>query len=123
MKHEHVCLLEHLRAARSLPAEEEVGGDGPVRGDLRDHERLQLVEARELLVDACQGVVSVDERVGDREPLRALVFVDTVERGGAAKVPARNHVGERVVVHGLVVLVRADDPVDVRAAVAGVANA
>ena len=39
------------------------------------------------------------------------------ERGGPAQVPARHHVGERVVVDRLVVLVRADHAVDVRAPV------
>ena len=78
------------------------------------------MEAGELLVDPGLGVVAVDEGVGEHPPSIALVDVRAVLGGGGrpAEVPSRHHVGERVVVDRFVILVRSDDPVDVRRAVA-----
>ena len=102
----------------TLEAEQELGRDRPARRDLLDDERLEPEEARELLVEAGLGVVAVDERVGEREPARALGVVDAGVVGhcggcGPAEVPAGHDVRERVVVDRLVVLVRADHAVDV----------
>ena len=58
--------LTTCEPAHPLGAEQQVGGDGPLRRDLGDQERLEVVEAGELLVDAAVGVVAVDERVGER---------------------------------------------------------
>ena len=118
MKHEYVCLLQHLGAGGTRGAEEEVCGDRPPRSELFDDEWFELEEASELLVDAARALVAVDKRVGDRQPARSLCIVDLVERRGLAEVPAREHVRERVVVDGLVILVRTDHPVDVRSAIA-----
>ena len=70
----------------------------------------------ELFVETGLLVVPVDEGVRELEPGGALaLIVDSVQRGGASQVPAGHDVGEGVVVYGFVVLVRADDAVDVAA--------
>ena len=76
MEHQHVGLLDDLRGVRARGAEEEVGGDRPLGCELGDHERLERVEAGELLVEPAGGVVAVDERVGEVEPASALGCVD-----------------------------------------------
>ena len=101
---------------RALATEQEVGGDRPSWRDVGDDERLEPEEAGELLVQPAHRVVAVDERVGDCEPRRALLGI-LDELGAAPQVPARHDVRERVVVDGLVVLVRADDAVEMRAPV------
>ena len=121
VEHQHVGLLDDLRARDALASEQQVGGDRPARRDLGDHERLELEEARELLVQPVRAVVAVDERVGQRAPAdRSLGSVVRRRRARAARaqVPARHHVRERVVVDRLVVLVGPDHAVDVRAAAA-----
>ena len=88
-----------------------------MRGDVCDDDRLELEEAGELLVDACLRVVVVDQRVGQLDPGAALFGRDGIRSldcgCGATEVPGGHHVRERVVVDRLVVLVRADDVVDV----------
>ena len=66
VKHEYVCLLQHLGVGGTRGAEEEVCGDRPPRSELFDDERFELEKASELLVDAAGALVTVDERVGDR---------------------------------------------------------
>ena len=113
------CLTTWLAATRSRPRSRSAA-IGPAGGDLGDDQRLEMGEAGELLVDAGLGVVAVDEGVCERQPSIALVGVHAVLGRGRrpAQVPSRHHVGERVVVHRLVVLVGPDDAIDVGRAVA-----
>ncbi len=111
-------------AAHAVSSEQQVGGDRSARRDLLDQQRLEAVEARELLVDAGVGIETIDKRLDEPPPLIPLVgahivavrsSVDPRER--APEIPARQDVGEGVVVDRLVVLIRSDHPVDVRRAI------
>ncbi len=121
MDHQGVRLLDHLRATGPLASQQQVGRDRAAGGELGDHQRLQPTETGELLVDPRVGVVAVDQGVGEPDPAPSLAVVVPPVRadglGRAPQVPPRHDVGEGVVVHGLVVLVGSDDPVDVGAAV------
>ena len=50
VEHQHVGLLDDLRPPDTVPAEQRVRGHGPTVSDLLDHQGVQPVEARELLV-------------------------------------------------------------------------
>ena len=80
MQHQHVGLLDDLAGLGALVPEQHVGGDRQLRRELGDQERLERVEAGELLVDAGCGVVSVDDRVGQLEPLAPLMLLDDIRR-------------------------------------------
>src|SRR5579862_7191283 len=123
VEHEHIRLLENLRAGCPLRTEQHVGGDRSPRRDLFDHQRLEGEEAGELLIDAACLVVAVDERLGDRQPARTLPLIATVERGGTTQVPACEDVREGVVIDRLVVLVGSDHAVDVGLSVGADADA
>jgi hypothetical protein len=99
--------LTTLRDARARGAEQHVRGDGPLRRDLGDHKRLELVEPSELLIEAGGMVVAGDERVGKLQPTPALGVVHRPHAGagGAAQVPTGHDVGVGVVVDMGVVLV------------------
>ena len=100
-------------------AEQQLGGDRPPRGDLRDHERLELEEAGELLVDAGRRVVAVDERVREREPARPLSLRRPSAPAARPAAAARRRFQRAITFVKalsstvLVVLVGADDAVDV----------
>ena len=91
VEHQHVRLLEHLRPARPLPAEQQIGRDRPAWSDFGDQERLERVEARELLVDAARRLVPVDERVGYGQPLGPVSVANAgAQRHGAgSSAPSR----------------------------------
>ena len=120
VEHQHVGLLHDLRAPHPVATEQQVGRDRAARRDVADEQRFEVEEARELLVDAGRRVEAVDERVGELAPasrsrrLDGAVVHAARPRRGAAQVPARHHVRERVVVDRLVVLVGTDHAVDVR---------
>ena len=57
----------------AVAAEQQVGGDRPAGRDVGDAQRLEPVEAGELLVHAGRVVETVDERVGERAPVRTLL--------------------------------------------------
>ncbi len=109
--------------AGAVVTEQHVGHDGPLWGEFGDHERFERIEAGELLVDPGRGVVSVDERIGELEPVVAFAPLDSFGPscgcgcGCAAEVPSGHDVGVGVVVDVLVVFVRAHHAADVRAAV------
>ena len=116
VQHDDVRLLQHLCGGRAVATEQEGRRRWPSWRDVGDDERLEPEEAGELFVQPAHRVVAVDERVGNCEPRRALLGI-LDKLGAAPQVPARHDVRERVVVDGLVVLVRADDAVKMRAAV------
>ena len=72
VKHEHIRLLQHLRARSPLGSEEHVRGDRSAGSDLSDYERLEIMKARELFVDSARAVVSVNQCIGDRQPSTPL---------------------------------------------------
>ena len=76
VQHQHVGLLEHLGGADPLVAQQHVGGDRSLRRKLGDQERLERVEAGELLVHAGLRVIAIDDRVGQLEPVSAFRSVD-----------------------------------------------
>ena len=117
MQHQDVGLLQHLRAKGALVSEQQVRGDGAMN-EFGDYKWFQPIEARELLVHLCLRVVAVNERTCELEPHLSFRVRDETDRnlGRAAEIPTRHDIREGVVVHGLVVLVRPDDAVDVRVA-------
>ena len=122
VEHQDVGLLDHLGAVGPIRAEQQIGGDGATGRHLGDDQRLEAVEAGELLVHAGVAVVAVVEPVGQLPPAAPLGRGDAVggsveELGRPSEVPTGEHVGAGVVVDRLVVLVGADDAVDVAGAV------
>ena len=122
---DYVGLLHHLRALRPLAANHHVDRHGAF-GIGSEVERFQRVEAGELLIDAGRRI-EADHDARDRvAPVRKLVVAKREvlpKRGGligparlqqvhclerAGDIPARHQVGECIVVHVLVVLVRPD---------------
>ena len=112
VKHEHVRLLNQLRALHVVPAEQR-DGLGTLR-EVGDGQRLEGEVAGELLVAMVARVVAVDECRCEPPPAGRFGVARLLEGGGVEQVPARHGVRERVVVDVLVVLVGADHPVDMR---------
>jgi hypothetical protein len=61
VEHEDVRLLDDLCRIDALGTEQQISGDRPSWGDVRNAERLETEEAGELLVDAGVRVVAVDQ--------------------------------------------------------------
>ena len=131
---DHVGLLDDLRALRLLAADHHV--DGQRVGDVVPHiQRLQCMEAGKLLVEPGGGIEAGDDARDGVPPVVEFTVVEgdpVLERGGVVgpalpqqvqrvqstrDVPACHHVGEGVVVHILMVLIRPDDVADVAPAI------